>query len=103
MLEPGPAGIPGRPQHIPPVPPPRDQARHNGLGPGQRAHLPIWPERSEFDVWYVDNRSLILDLRVLARTVRMLVTGHGLYSGDLTQGWGDGAAAPSEAPPSASD
>jgi lipopolysaccharide/colanic/teichoic acid biosynthesis glycosyltransferase len=48
-----------------------------------------WPERIELDVWYVDNRSLALDLRILARTVRMLVTGHGLYSSDLTQGWDD--------------
>ncbi len=46
-----------------------------------------WPERIELDVWYVDNRSLRLDLRILARTVRMLATGHGLYSTDLTQGW----------------
>jgi lipopolysaccharide/colanic/teichoic acid biosynthesis glycosyltransferase len=46
-----------------------------------------WPERIDLDVWYVDNRSLALDLRILARTARMLVTGHGLYSSDLTQGW----------------
>ncbi len=50
-----------------------------------------WPERIDLDVWYVDNRSLALDLRILARTVRMLVTGHGLYSSDLEQGWGDDA------------
>jgi lipopolysaccharide/colanic/teichoic acid biosynthesis glycosyltransferase len=46
-----------------------------------------WPERIELDVWYVDHRSLALDLRILLRTARMLVTGHGLYSSDLTQGW----------------
>ncbi len=50
-----------------------------------------WPERIELDVWYVDNRSLWLDVRILARTVRMLVTGHGLYSTDLTQGWDEDA------------
>ncbi|MEX1141919.1 MAG: sugar transferase [Thermoleophilaceae bacterium] len=48
-----------------------------------------WPERIELDVWYVDHRSLALDLRILARTARLLVTGHGLYSTDLKQGWGD--------------
>jgi len=51
-----------------------------------RASLP-WPERIELDVWYVDHRSLWLDLRILVRTARFLATGHGLYSDDLRQGW----------------
>jgi lipopolysaccharide/colanic/teichoic acid biosynthesis glycosyltransferase len=51
-----------------------------------RTSLP-WPERIELDVWYVDHRSLRLDLRILAMTARMLVTGRGLYSEDLKQGW----------------
>ncbi len=51
-----------------------------------RASLP-WPERIELDVWYVDNRSLRLDLRILLRTARLLVTGRGLYSETLGQGW----------------
>ena len=51
-----------------------------------RTSLP-WPERIELDVWYVEHRSLRLDLRILLRTARMLATGHGLYSEDLRQGW----------------
>jgi lipopolysaccharide/colanic/teichoic acid biosynthesis glycosyltransferase len=51
-----------------------------------RTSLP-WPERIELDVWYVENRSLRLDLRILLKTARMLATGHGLYSEDLKQGW----------------
>jgi lipopolysaccharide/colanic/teichoic acid biosynthesis glycosyltransferase len=43
-----------------------------------RAGIP-WEERIELDVWYVDNRSPRLDLQILARTLRMLATGHGLY------------------------
>jgi hypothetical protein len=35
----------------------------------------------------VEHRSLGLDLRILARTARMLATGHGLYSEELRQGW----------------
>jgi lipopolysaccharide/colanic/teichoic acid biosynthesis glycosyltransferase len=51
-----------------------------------RTSLP-WPERIELDVWYVEHRSLRLDLRILRKTARMLATGHGLYSEDLKQGW----------------
>jgi lipopolysaccharide/colanic/teichoic acid biosynthesis glycosyltransferase len=51
-----------------------------------RASLP-WPERIELDVWYVEHRSFALDLRILLKTARMLLTGHGLYSEDLYQGW----------------
>ena len=43
-----------------------------------RAGIP-WEERIELDVWYVDHRSLALDLRILARTARLLLSGHGLY------------------------
>jgi lipopolysaccharide/colanic/teichoic acid biosynthesis glycosyltransferase len=40
-----------------------------------------WKERIELDVWYVDHRSLRLDLTILARTLRLLATGRGLYEG----------------------
>ena len=42
-----------------------------------RAGLP-WEQRIELDVWYVDHRSLGLDVRILARTLALLVTGRGL-------------------------
>jgi lipopolysaccharide/colanic/teichoic acid biosynthesis glycosyltransferase len=51
-----------------------------------RTSLP-WAERIELDVWYVEHRSLWLDLRILAKTVRMLASGQGLYSEELKQGW----------------
>jgi lipopolysaccharide/colanic/teichoic acid biosynthesis glycosyltransferase len=51
-----------------------------------RTSLP-WPERIELDVWYVEHRSMRLDLRILLRTARLLATGHGLYSEDVRQGW----------------
>lgn len=40
-----------------------------------------WEQRIELDVWYADNRSLSLDLRILARTLRLILTGRGLYEG----------------------
>ena len=51
-----------------------------------RASLP-WSERIELDLWYVEHRSLRLDLRILARTVTMVLRGEGLYKGE-TGGWG---------------
>ena len=50
-----------------------------------RAALP-WPERIELDLWYVEHRSLMLDLKILARTARMVLAGQGLYKGE-TGGW----------------
>jgi lipopolysaccharide/colanic/teichoic acid biosynthesis glycosyltransferase len=43
-----------------------------------------WPERIELDVWYVDNQSLWLDLKILARTPLALFTG--TYRGS-SGGW----------------
>jgi lipopolysaccharide/colanic/teichoic acid biosynthesis glycosyltransferase len=43
-----------------------------------RAGIP-WEERIELDVFYVENRTPSLDLRILGRTARLLVTGQGLY------------------------
>ena len=50
-----------------------------------RASLP-WPERIELDLWYVEHRSLALDLKILARTAGLVLSGHGIYKGD-TGGW----------------
>jgi lipopolysaccharide/colanic/teichoic acid biosynthesis glycosyltransferase len=50
-----------------------------------RASLP-WPERIELDLWYVEHRTLALDMEILVRTVRMVLTGQGLYKGE-TGGW----------------
>lgn len=50
-----------------------------------RASLP-WPERIELDLWYVEHQSLALDLKILARTWRLVLKGDGLYKGE-TGGW----------------
>jgi lipopolysaccharide/colanic/teichoic acid biosynthesis glycosyltransferase len=63
---------------------PRQRRRHE-VRPGitgwaqvqGRAGIP-WEERIELDVWYVEHRSTALDLRILAKTIWLLVTGHGL-------------------------
>ena len=48
-----------------------------------RTKLP-WDKRIELDLWYVENRSTWLDLKILARTPRALFTG--TYKGQ-TGGW----------------
>jgi lipopolysaccharide/colanic/teichoic acid biosynthesis glycosyltransferase len=50
-----------------------------------RASLP-WSERIELDLYYIAHRSLGLDLRILWRTVTMVLGGSGLYKGE-SGGW----------------
>lgn len=45
-----------------------------------------WSERIELDLYYIEHRSLLLDLRIIWRTVAMVLGGSGLYKG-TTGGW----------------
>ncbi|MBW3593758.1 MAG: sugar transferase, partial [Actinobacteria bacterium] len=47
-----------------------------------------WPKRIELDVWYVDNRSLRLDARILARTLPLLLRPSGVYN-EARADWGE--------------
>jgi lipopolysaccharide/colanic/teichoic acid biosynthesis glycosyltransferase len=67
-----------------------------------RASLP-WSERIELDLHYVEHRSLLLDLRILARTPALVLRGGGLYKGE-TGGWDGGTrerAVEDDSPPAA--
>jgi lipopolysaccharide/colanic/teichoic acid biosynthesis glycosyltransferase len=55
-----------------------------------RARLP-WDERIELDVWYVENRSPLVDLKILLRTPLALFSG--TYKGE-SGGWRDPSANP---------
>ena len=69
------------------------QARRLDVKPGLtgwaqihgRASLP-WPERLALDVHYVDNQSLALDARILARTAGVLLRRDVVYRGEAG-GW----------------
>jgi lipopolysaccharide/colanic/teichoic acid biosynthesis glycosyltransferase len=52
-----------------------------------RNDLP-WPERIELDVWYVDHRSLRLDLLILVSTVKQLMRPSSIYN-DAQGDWGE--------------
>lgn len=50
-----------------------------------RASLP-WSERIELDLYYIEHRSLALDIQILRRTVSMVLGGSDLYKG-AAGGW----------------
>jgi lipopolysaccharide/colanic/teichoic acid biosynthesis glycosyltransferase len=47
-----------------------------------------WPERIKLDVWYVDHRSFLLDLRILLGTLPILFRRGSVY-GDAQGDWGE--------------
>jgi len=53
-----------------------------------RASLP-WDERIELDLFYIEHRSLSIDLKILWRTVVIVLGGSGLYKGQ-EGGWKGG-------------
>ena len=62
-----------------------EQARRHELPPGVTGWAQVcgrnaldWPETFRRDVWYVDNRSLRLDLRILALTVLRVLRRQGI-------------------------
>jgi lipopolysaccharide/colanic/teichoic acid biosynthesis glycosyltransferase len=62
-----------------------EQARRHEMRPGLtglaqvsgRNELP-WDQRFELDVWYVDNWSMWLDLKILVATLGQVLTGRGV-------------------------
>jgi lipopolysaccharide/colanic/teichoic acid biosynthesis glycosyltransferase len=66
----------------------RDQARRHEVKPGISGWAQVhgrnaisWQEKFELDIWYVENQSCILDLRILLATVKKVVVGEGINSG----------------------
>ena len=75
-----------------------EQARRHEVKPGMTGWAQIngrntlsWEERFELDVWYVDNRSLSLDLRILWLTLIKVLKREGIVDqvGDFNQERGD--------------
>lgn len=56
----------------------------------------LWPERIELDIWYIDNRSVRLDLQILALTVRNLFKRDGITG---PGGFNIGFPVPAPTPP----
>ena len=66
-----------------------EQARRHEVPPGITGLAQVsgrnalnWESKFELDVEYVDARSLLLDLRIAFRTIRQVLTRHGIASED---------------------
>ena len=62
-----------------------EQARRQSVRPGLTGWAQVngrnrlsWEEKFTFDVWYVDHRTFILDLKILCLTVVQMLRGHGI-------------------------
>lgn len=62
-----------------------EQARRHEVRPGITGWAQVngrnavsWTEKFELDVWYVDHRSVWLDLSIMARTLSQVIGGHGV-------------------------
>ena len=62
-----------------------DQARRHDVRPGLTGWAQVkgrnaltWPEKLALDVWYVDNRSFLLDLKIIAMTAKQLFVREGI-------------------------
>ena len=56
-----------------------------------------WRERIELDLWWVENRSVAVDTRILCRTVAMVLTRRGVVgAGGVNPGFPGPRAAPAE-------
>lgn len=63
------------------------QARRVSVRPGLTGWSQVngrnrlsWPERVEYDIWYLEHFSLWLDARILFRTIAVSLSGEGLYA-----------------------
>ncbi len=62
-----------------------EQARRHNVRPGVTGYAQVngrnaisWEEKFKLDTWYVDNQSLWLDIKILAKTVRQVLIKDGI-------------------------
>lgn len=63
----------------------KEQARRHEVRPGITGWAQVngrnavsWPEKFALDIWYVDNRSLLLDIRILLLTIKKVFVREGI-------------------------
>lgn len=62
-----------------------EQFKRHLVHPGVTGHAQVngrnnisWEKRFELDIWYVYNRSMWLDIQILFKTARIVITKHGI-------------------------
>lgn len=62
-----------------------EQARRHNIRPGVTGYAQVngrnaisWEEKFKLDTWYVDNQSLWLDIKILAKTVKQVLIKDGI-------------------------
>ncbi|MEZ9678511.1 sugar transferase [Vibrio splendidus] len=67
----------------------KEQSRRHDVRPGITGWAQVngrnaisWEKKFEFDIWYVDNRSLLLDMKILVLTVKKVFIREGINSSD---------------------
>lgn len=66
-----------------------DQARRHNVRPGITGWAQVngrnaisWEEKFKLDTWYVDNQSLLLDLKIILMTLKKVVVKEGVNASD---------------------
>ena len=81
-----------------------EQARRHEAKPGITGWAQVngrnaltWEEKFELDIWYIDNRTLLLDLHIMLRTLSQVVRRTGISAeshATMPESWGtEGASA----------
>lgn len=81
-----------------------EQARRHNVRPGVTGYAQVngrnaisWEEKFKLDTWYVDNQSLWLDIKILAKTVKQVLIKDGISAvGEATMSKFTGSTTPSD-------
>ena len=66
----------------------REQMRRHNVLPGISGYAQVngrnsitWKEKFSLDIYYVENQSFFLDIKILILTIKKVITGVGINSG----------------------
>lgn len=67
----------------------KEQAKRHNVRPGLTGWAQVngrnsisWKQKFEYDVWYVENLSIILDINILVKTIINVINRRGIYKND---------------------